>query len=180
MKVARLHPRGCTGRVASQRIERAGEGRRVSPGTLEVNVLRMVGRCLVCSRLISTWVSSLELPPSTPPLSLYCSPPPPHGHRWHTINDSPPEQSDSTTTSVRLHRHRHQEACSCTAQSSCPFHMSHLPPPPCPHRRARPQTLRRSVSSLFTSPTRFVPLALSIATLPTTRNETRLTEPSLL
>jgi len=28
----------------------------------------MVGRCLVCSRLISTWVSSLEPPPSTPSL----------------------------------------------------------------------------------------------------------------
>lgn len=30
--------------------------------------MRMVGRCLVCSRLISTWVSSLEPPPSTPSL----------------------------------------------------------------------------------------------------------------
>jgi len=49
--------------------------RRAPPGTLEVNVLRMVGRCLVCSRLISTWVSSLEPPPSTP--STPFSPPPP-------------------------------------------------------------------------------------------------------
>lgn len=36
--------------------------------------MRMVGRCLVCSRLISTWVSSLEPPPSTPSIvSHQCS-----------------------------------------------------------------------------------------------------------
>lgn len=75
--------------AASQRIERAWVvERRALPGTLEVNVLRMVGRCLVCSRLISTWVSSLEPPPSTPSTVLY----------QHTITDSPPEQTDSTTS----------------------------------------------------------------------------------
>lgn len=39
--------------------------------------MRMVGRCLVCSRLISTWVSSLEPPPSTPSTPFSPPPPPP-------------------------------------------------------------------------------------------------------
>lgn len=73
------------------------------PGTLEVNVLRMVGRCLVCSRLISTWVSSLEPPPSTPsPGSLPPpSPPPllPPSTSALPLALSPPERLVSTTSS---------------------------------------------------------------------------------
>lgn len=94
------------------------------PGTLEVNVLRMVGRCLVCSRLISTWVSSLEPPPSTPSTVLHL-----HTHarthsHTHTIHQTdraaplPPSVFNATDIK-RL-------VCSYTAQSSCPFHMSHL------------------------------------------------------
>lgn len=108
--------RDCTPAAAPKRAAayrgRGRGARRASPGTLEVNVLRMVGRCLVCSRLISTWVSSLEPPPSTPSPS---TPPSPIYHR-----------NRLTLHHRRIRRHRHQEACSCTAQSSCPFHMSHL------------------------------------------------------
>lgn len=42
--------------------------------------MRMVGRCLVCSRLISTWVSSLEPPPSTPSIVPHQRS---HRHRRH-------------------------------------------------------------------------------------------------
>lgn len=81
-------------------LQRAAEA---PPGTLEVNVLRMVGRCLVCSRLISTWVSSLEPPPSTPsPGSLPPpSPPPllPPSTSALPLTLSPPERLVSTTSS---------------------------------------------------------------------------------
>lgn len=67
--------------------------------------MRMVGRCLVCSRLISTWVSSLEPPPSTPSTVLHLHT---HSHtHTHTIHQN--RQSCSTTE--RIQRHRHQEAC---------------------------------------------------------------------
>lgn len=85
--------------------KRERERGRALPGTLEVNVLRMVGRCLVCSRLISTWVSSLEPPPSTPSTVLHLHT---HSHtHTHTIHQN--RQSCSTTE--RIQRHRHQEAC---------------------------------------------------------------------
>lgn len=94
-----------TEREDRKRRERERERGRALPGTLEVNVLRMVGRCLVCSRLISTWVSSLEPPPSTPSTVLHLHT---HSHtHTHTIHQN--RQSCSTTE--RIQRHRHQEAC---------------------------------------------------------------------
>lgn len=76
-----------------ERAEREREREGALPGTLEVNVLRMVGRCLVCSRLISTWVSSLEPPPSTPSTVLHL-----HTHA-HTIHRN--RQSSSTTERIQ-------------------------------------------------------------------------------
>lgn len=143
-------------REKMEREERERE--RALPGTLEVNVLRMVGRCLVCSRLISTWVSSLEPPPSTPSTVLHLHT---HSHTPSTRTDRaalPPSVFNATDIK-RL-------VCSCTAQSSCPFHMSHLlasssPPPFADPTRSR--TLRRSVSSILplTRPTFHARLARS-------------------
>lgn len=141
------------------RKRREKERERALPGTLEVNVLRMVGRCLVCSRLISTWVSSLEPPPSTPSTVLHLHT---HSHTPSTRTDRaalPPSVFNATDIK-RL-------VCSCTAQSSCPFHMSHLlasssPPPFADPTRSR--TLRRSVSSILplTRPTFHARLARSL------------------
>lgn len=146
-----------TEREDRKRRERERERGRALPGTLEVNVLRMVGRCLVCSRLISTWVSSLEPPPSTPSTVLHLHT---HSHTPSTRTDRaalPPSVFNATDIK-RL-------VCSCTAQSSCPFHMSHLlasSPPFADPTRSR--TLRRSVSSILplTRPTFHARLARSL------------------
>lgn len=126
------------------------------PGTLEVNVLRMVGRCLVCSRLISTWVSSLEPPPSTPSTVLHL-----HTHarthsHTHTIHQN--RQSSSSTTE-RIQRHRHQEACVLLHRSKF-MSVSYVSPsrllfPPPFADPPLSRTLRRSVSSILPLTRRF-------------------------
>lgn len=82
---------------------------------------------------------------------LYCSPP------THARTHHPPEQTEllhhraySTPTDIK------RLVCSCSAQSSCPFHMSHLlASSPLRGSTLRPlrspceRSLRRSVSSIL-------------------------------
>lgn len=104
-----------------------------------MNVLRMVGRCLVCSRLISTWVSSLEPPPSTPSIVPHqrsrrrccCCYYYYHHHQRTTTTDT-----IATRTTARFHHRRIH--LSRAAQSSRPFHMSHLVPSRIPASRLAP------------------------------------------
>lgn len=86
---------------------------RALPGTLEVNVLRMVGRCLVCSRLISTWVSSPEPPPSTPSTVLHH-----HHHRHHQRPVDTPSHRFTTGTDSTTIGHYHQHRCIRRARTS--------------------------------------------------------------